>query len=182
MTRLTVPLALALLLAGCVAPVAVVPPRVVLAPEQRTLAQEIASTPALSSFSASLAASGDAQAAGAGPVTVFATANDAYARLAPGVAESLLAPENRDMLGRLVAYHLVEGKVDVAELRRRVAAGGGRALLPTLAGEPLVVTLTGDVPTLTDGDGDRAYLTGDEVVRPNGVLHVVNGFLAPALP
>ncbi|SFP48091.1 fasciclin domain-containing protein [Sphingomonas rubra] len=177
------PFALVLLAAGCVAPpVAVVPPPVVIAPEQRNLRQEIAATPTLSRFAAALAASGDARTAGSAAITVFATSDDAYARLAPGVAEALVAPENRDTLGRFVAYHLVEGRVDGAELRRRVAAGGGRALLPTLAGEPLAVTLTGDVVTLTDGDGDRAYLRTAESVRPNGVLHVVDGFLAPAMP
>lgn len=181
MTR-GLPFALALLLAGCVAPAVVAPPPVVLAPEQRTLAQEIAATPGLSRFAAALSTSGEARLAGAAPMTVFATDDDAYARLAPGVAEALLAPENRDTLGRFVAYHLIAGQIDVAELRRRVVAGGGRAVLPTLAGEALVVTLTGDVPTLTDADGDRAYLTGGELVRSNGVLHVVNGFLAPTVP
>lgn len=180
--RLRLVLVLPAILSACVAPVRVAPPPVVLAPEQRTLAQEIAATPGLSSFAAALAASGEMRAAGAGPVTVFATDDGAYARLAPGVAQALLAPENRDTLGRLVAYHLVEGRIDRAELRRRVAAGGGRAMLPTLAGEALTVTLTGDVPMLTDGDGDRAYLTGEETVRSNGVLHVVNGFLAPGMP
>ena len=175
-------LLLSLALAGCVAPPAVVPPPVVLAPEQRNLAQEIAATPQLSTFAAELAASGSAGPGGTAPLTVFAADDGAYARLAPGVAAALLAPENRDTLARLVRYHLVDGRVDAAELRRRVAAGGGRASLPTLAGEPLLVTLTGDTLTLTDADGDHAYLTAPEIVRLNGVLHVVNGVVAPTLP
>ncbi len=173
---------LALALAGCVAPSAVAPPPAVLAPEQRTLLQEIAATPRLATFATELAVSGDARAAGAAPVTIFAASDDAYARLAPGVAQSMLAPENHDTLSRFVAYHVVEGRLDAAELRRRVEAGGGRATLPTLAGEPLTVTLTADVLTLSDADGDRAYLMEPEVVRPNGVLHVVNGIVAPSIP
>jgi len=173
---------LALALAGCVAPSAVAPPPTVLAPEQRNLLQEIAATPRLATFATQLAASGEARASSLAPVTVFAASDDAYARLAPGVAESLLAPENRETLGRFVAYHLVEGSLDTAELRRRVAAGGGTASLTTLAGEPLTLTLTADVLTLADADGDRAYLTEPEVVRRNGVLHVVNGVVSPTLP
>lgn len=176
-------LAPVLAVAGCVAPSApVTPPPVAVPPELRTIAQEIAATPTLSRFAAGLAASGDTRAAAASPVTVFAADDAAYARLAPGVADALLAPENHDTLARFVAFHLVAGKLDVAELRRRVAAAGGRASLPTLAGEPLALTLTAGVPTLTDADGDVAYLSGDEIVRPNGVLHVVNGVIAPTLP
>ena len=173
---------LALALAGCVGaptPAPVAPPAVILAPEQRTLAQEVQATPALASFAAQLRASGSARLSAPAPVTVFAADEAAYARLAPGVAAALLQAENRALLTRFVDYHLVEGALDAAELRRRVAAGGGRATLPTLAGEPVTVTLTGDVLTLTDADGDRAYLTAAPVVRPNGVLHIVNGVIAP---
>lgn len=166
--------------AGCVAPAPPVARPAVVAPEQRTLAQEITATPTLTQFAAGLRASGMPRPAGAMPVTVLAMTDDAYARLAPGVAESLLAPENRAMLDRLVAYHLIDGAIDTDELRRRVAAGGGTAELATLAGEPLVVTLTGETPTLTNADGDHAYVTG-EVVRPNGVLLLLNGFLAPRM-
>lgn len=176
------PILLSLALAGCAVAPPVVPPPIVLAPEQRNLAQEIAATPRLSTFAAELTATGSTRLAAPEALTVFAADDGAYARLAPGVAAALLAPENRDTLNRLVDYHLVDGRFDAAELRRRVAAGGGRALLQTLAGEALVVTLTGDTLTLVDADGDRAYLTTPEVVRPNGVLHVVNGVVAPTRP
>lgn len=176
------PFALALLLAGCVAPSApVAPPAIVLAPDQRSVAQEIATQSRLTVYAGLLAAAGAGRMAAAAPVTVFVPDDDAFARLAPGVAESLGAHENRAMLTRLLAYDTVEGAITADTLRARVAAGGGRALLPTLAGEPLVVTLTGRTPTLTDVDGDRAYL-GDEIVRANGVIQVVNGVLAPTMP
>lgn len=175
-------LALPLALAACVgAPAPVAPPPVAVAPEQRTLAQEIAANPALASFAAQVRASGVARLSAPAPVTVFAADEAAHARLAPGVAAALLNLENRALVTRFVEYHLVEGAIDAAELRRRVAAGGGRAVLPTLAGEAVTVTLTGDMLTLTDADGDRAYVTGAPVVRPNGVLHVVNGVIAPTL-
>jgi uncharacterized surface protein with fasciclin (FAS1) repeats len=177
------PLALTLALAGCVAPTAspVAPPVTATAPERRSLAQEIAATPTLLHFAAGVRASGTPRLAAAQPVTVIAMTDDAYGRLAPEVPESLLAPDNHAMLVRLVDYHLVEGAIDRAELRRRVTAGGGTAELATLAGEPMVVTLTGDVPTLTNADGDHAFVT-DEIVRPNGVLLLTNGFLAPRMP
>jgi uncharacterized surface protein with fasciclin (FAS1) repeats len=171
-----------LALSACVgAPAPVTAPPVAITPEQRTLAQEVAVTPALVSFGAQLQASGNVALASLGPITVFAADDAAHARLAPGVAAALLEPDNRAMLKRFVDYHLVAGAIDATELRRRVAAGGGRASLPTLAGEVVSVTLTGDTLTLTDPDGDRAYLTGAQVVRPNGVLHIVNGVIAPSL-
>lgn len=157
------------------------PPAIVLAPAQRNLAQEIAAQSRLSTYAALLAVAGPGRMAAAGPVTVFIPDDAAFARLAPGVAGSLAAPENRAMLTRLIAYHTVDGAITADALRARVAAGGGRALLPTLAGEPLTVTLTGTVPTLTDADGDRAYVT-DQIVRPGGVIHIVNGVLAPTMP
>lgn len=173
------PFALALVIAGCVAPSALVaPPRIVLAPEQRTLAQEIAARPALSTYAGLLAAAGAGRLAGAAPVTVFVPDDAAFARLAADVPASLAAPENRALLARLLAYDTVEGAITADALRARVAAAGGTATLPTLAGETLTVTLTGTVPTLTDADGDRAYL-GEEIARTNGVIQVVNGVLAP---
>jgi uncharacterized surface protein with fasciclin (FAS1) repeats len=176
------PLALALLVAGCAAPSApVAPPAIVLAPAERTLAQEIAANPALATYAGLLAAAGAGRLAETAPVTVFVPDDAAFARLAPDVAGSLAAPENRAMLTRLLAYDMVEGAFTADTLRARVAAGGGRAVLPTLAGETLTVTLTGTTPTLTDADGDRAYL-GEQLVRPNGVIQIVNGVLAPTMP
>lgn len=169
------------LLGGCVAAIpVVVPPPIVLAPEQRTLAAEIATRPDLSIFAAQLTASGYAHLAAARPMTVFATQDDAYARLAPGVVPAMLTAENRPLLAKVVAYHIVPGALDPAELHRRVGAGNGRATLVTLAGDPLTVTLTGTTLTLTDVDGDVGYL-GTNVRRSNGVLYPVNGFLAPAV-
>lgn len=162
-------------------PAPVAPPPVVLAPEQRDLAQEIAATPALSAYAALLAVGDAGRLAGPGPVTVFAPDDGAVARLPAGVAALLTTVENRATLDRLLAYHVVDGAITADELRRRVAAGGGRAILPTLAGEPLTVTLTNGVPTLTDADGDRAYWQR-ETRRANGVLQIVNGVLAPTLP
>lgn len=176
-------LSLALALASCVAPTAppVAATALPAAPERRSLAQEVAATPTLLHFAAGIRASGTPRLAAAQAVTVIAMTDEAYGRLAPDVPESLLAPDNHALLVRLVDYHLVEGAIDRAELRRRVTAGGGTAELATLAGEPVVVTLTGDVPVLTNADGDHAFVTG-EVVRPNGVLLLTNGFLAPRLP
>jgi uncharacterized surface protein with fasciclin (FAS1) repeats len=92
----------------------------------------------------------------------------------------MLTVENRPLLTKVVAYHIVPGALDPVELRRRVAAGNGRATLVTLAGDPLVVTLTGTTLTLTDVDGDVGYV-GEDVRRPNGILYPVNGFLAPTV-
>jgi uncharacterized surface protein with fasciclin (FAS1) repeats len=61
-------------------------------------------------------------------------------------------------------------------------AGGGRATLTTLGGQPLTVTMTGDVVTLTSPTGNRSYVEAADVAQINGVIHVVNGVLIPSLP
>lgn len=176
--------ALTSLPAACVAPPSspVAPPPVAapLAPEQRTVAQEIAADPGLSIYAGLLAAAGPDRPAVPAPFTMFVPDDEAFGRLPGGVAADLATPTNRPMLLKLLAYHSVAGSMTAEELRRRVTAGGGSVVLPTLAGAPLMVTLTGTVPTLTDADGDQAFVE-DEAVRTDGVLQVVNGVLAPPL-
>lgn len=120
----------------------------------------------------------------AGPeaYTVFAPTEEAFGRLAPGTVEALVKPENRPALVKLVTLHVVAGRLSTAELGRRIATGGGRATLTSVAGEPLTLTMTGSIVTLTDGGGNRSYVEIADVRGQNGVMHVVNGVLVPRLP
>src|SRR6476661_7684496 len=73
----------------------------------------------------------------AGPFTVFAPTNDAFAMLPAGTVETLLKPENKGMLTTVLTYHVVAGKLDSKEIARLIKAGGGKATLKTVAGGTL---------------------------------------------
>src|SRR5689334_11493567 len=68
---------------------------------------------------------------GPGPFTVFAPTNEAFAKLPPGTVETLLNPENKDMLTKILTYHVVAGRLSAAELKKEIKAGHGQATLKT---------------------------------------------------
>ncbi|HEX8555785.1 MAG TPA: fasciclin domain-containing protein [Sphingomonas sp.] len=141
----------------------------------------VATLPSLSIFTNIQRTAGQLdRLSGPAPLTVFAATDNAFAGLAPGVPANLLAPENRPVLTRLAAYHLVSGRIDTAELRRQIAASG-TATLTTLAGDVLTVTTDGPALVLTDANENRCYIEVADVRLTNGVLHTINGVLIPAL-
>ena len=116
---------------------------------------------------------------GAGPFTVFAPTNDAFAALPAGTVESLLKPENKATLSRILTYHVVPGALDSATLKGRIAAGGGKAVLKTVAGETLTVTSNGDMFSVADQKGAVAHVTIPDVIQSNGVILVIDKVLLP---
>ena len=151
-------------------------------PVDRTIGAALAAAPPLGTLLRAVGAAGQAAALEATePVTLFAPSDEAFGRLAPGTLDALFKPENHDTLVKLLRLHLVAGRLSSAELVRRIAAGGGRATLTTLAGEVLTLGLTGSVITLTDGGGNRSYIETADVRQRNGVIHLVNGVLVPRL-
>jgi uncharacterized surface protein with fasciclin (FAS1) repeats len=147
-----------------------------------TIAANAAKAPNLTTFVKAMRAAGlDATLAGAGPYTLFAPTNDAFGRLAPGTVDTLLKPENKPSLVKLLNYVLVNGRITTADLRARISAGGGTASLATIEGDPLTVTLTGEVLTLTDVNGNKSYIQTGDVPQANGLIQVVNGVLIPNL-
>ncbi|WP_438827077.1 fasciclin domain-containing protein [Sphingomonas bacterium] len=118
---------------------------------------------------------------GPGPFTVFAPTNDAFGRLAPGTLDTLLKPANKATLTKVLTYHVIAGKLTLADLQAKVQAGGGTATLTTVAGQPLTVTYANNVVTLTDPAGNKSYVETPDVLQSNGVVHVVNGVLVPKL-
>ena len=181
--RVTVAPAIAVVDVAEPAPTAANPPvGGVALPIDRTIAANLAAAPPLATLGRAVAAADlAATLAGAGPYTLFAPTDEAFGRLAPGTVDALLKPENKGALVKLVTLHLVVGRLSSADLVRAIAAGGGHATLTSVAGEPLVLTLTGSVVTLTDGGGNRSYVEIADVRERNGVIHVVNGVLVPRL-
>ncbi len=117
---------------------------------------------------------------GPGPFTVFAPTNEAFKKLPPGTVESLVKPENKPTLTKILTYHVVPGRLSAQELADMVDKGGGKAMLKTVEGDGLTVMRKGNHHlTLTDDKGDVATITIADVFQSNGVIHVVNSVMMP---
>ena len=118
--------------------------------------------------------------ASAGPFTVFAPTNEAFAKLPAGTVDTLLKPENKDKLTAVLTYHVVPGHLTAKDLAGMVDDGGGKAMLKTVQGGDLTVQRRGSSHlTVTDAKGDVAQITIADVLQSNGVIHVVNKVLIP---
>jgi uncharacterized surface protein with fasciclin (FAS1) repeats len=116
---------------------------------------------------------------GPGPFTVFAPTNEAFAALPAGTVDTLIKPENKASLDKILTYHVVAGRLTANDLAAKVAAGGGRAELTTVEGEPLTVSKDGGSWAITDAKGNTAHVTIGDVMQSNGVIHVVDKVLMP---
>ena len=116
---------------------------------------------------------------GPGPFTVFAPTNEAFAKLPTGTVDTLLKPENKDQLVKILTYHVVAGKVSSKELVKLIKSGGGKAMLKTVAGGTLTASLQGSKVVLTDEKGGTATVTIADVYQSNGIIHVVDAVLLP---
>jgi uncharacterized surface protein with fasciclin (FAS1) repeats len=115
----------------------------------------------------------------AGPFTVFAPTNDAFAELPAGTVDSLLRPSQRAALSRILTYHVVPGQITAADLTTAVRVGGGSATLTTVEGGRLVATVRRGTLTLTDAAGNRIGVTAVDIPASNGLIHVLDGVLTP---
>jgi len=111
---------------------------------------------------------------GAGPFTVFAPTNAAFAKLPAGTVDTLLQPANKPMLTSVLTYHVVAGRHDAKSLMAKARAGSGKAELKTVSGEALWVTLKDNKLSLQDGKGKSAAITTADVFQSNGVIHVID--------
>jgi uncharacterized surface protein with fasciclin (FAS1) repeats len=116
---------------------------------------------------------------GAGPFTVFAPTNAAFAALPAGTVETLLKPENKSTLDKILTYHVVPGRLDSRMLDQQIAMGGGKAVLKTVQGEPLTLQGSGTTLIVTDEKGGTAHITIADVYQSNGVIQVVDRVLMP---
>ena len=117
---------------------------------------------------------------GPGPFTVFAPTDEAFAKLPAGTVNTLVMPENKPMLTKILTYHVVSGRYTASDLMKLVKDGGGTATLTTVQGEPLTVTQSGRHLMVTDAKGDVAKVTIGDVIQSNGVIHVVDTVLMPS--
>ena len=116
---------------------------------------------------------------GPGPFTVFAPTNEAFAKLPAGTVDTLLKPENKDTLVKILTYHVVPGKLTAADLKKQIKAGGGKAMLKTVSGGTLTASMHGSGIMLTDEKGGTAMVTIANVMQSNGVIHVIDSVVQP---
>jgi uncharacterized surface protein with fasciclin (FAS1) repeats len=117
---------------------------------------------------------------GPGPFTVFAPTNAAFDALPDGTVDTLLKPEMKGDLTKVLTYHVVPGNLDAAALAAQIQAGNGEAMLATVQGESLTAKAGGPGGiTLTDAKGNVANVTIADVRQSNGVIHVIDTVLMP---
>jgi uncharacterized surface protein with fasciclin (FAS1) repeats len=117
---------------------------------------------------------------GPGPFTVFAPTDAAFAKLPAGTVDNLLKPGNKDMLVKVLTYHVVPGRMIALNLMKTVKEGEGTAKLKTVAGEDIWVKQAGPGKlTITDSKGNVAMVTIADVLQSNGVIHVIDTVLLP---
>lgn len=114
-----------------------------------------------------------------GPFTVFAPVNDAFAALPAGTVDTLLLPENKATLTKVLTAHVVAGDLKAADLIALAAANGGTATLTTVSGDTLTFAVEGGAAVVTDESGGKATVTIADVDQSNGVIHVVDKVLLP---
>ena len=104
---------------------------------------------------------------GAGPFTVFAPTDEAFAKLPKGTVEDLLKPENKAKLTAVLTYHVVPGKVmaaDVVKVKEAKTVQGGAIKVSTMGGQVMV---------------DKAHVVKTDIAASNGVIHVIDTVLMP---
>lgn len=115
-----------------------------------------------------------------GPFTVFAPVNDAFAALPAGTVDSLLQPENKDMLTKVLTAHVVAGKLSGEDIMRRARnSADGFFHMQTVSGDALSAQVKGRNLYLIDESGNAAKVTIADVNQSNGVIHVVDAVLVP---
>jgi uncharacterized surface protein with fasciclin (FAS1) repeats len=117
---------------------------------------------------------------GKGPFTVFAPTNSAFDALPAGTVDTVLKPENKALLTKVLTYHVVARKLDSKAIMKAIKKGNGKATLTTVSGDTLTASMNGNTLILTDEKGGVSRVTIADVRQSNGVIHVVDTVLMPS--
>jgi uncharacterized surface protein with fasciclin (FAS1) repeats len=118
---------------------------------------------------------------GEGPFTVFAPTNDAFAKLPAGTVETLLLPENKDQLTKILTCHVVAANAMASDIVGMIEADGGMHKIGTVGGCEFTASMADGMVQITDGMGNVATVTIADVKQSNGVIHVIDTVLLPAM-
>jgi uncharacterized surface protein with fasciclin (FAS1) repeats len=114
-----------------------------------------------------------------GPFTVFAPTNEAFDKLPAGTVGMLVKPENKEMLTKILTYHVLAGKFDSKAIAGRIRKGHGSANFKTVSGGTLTASMSGNDLILRDEKGGSSRVSTANVYQLNGVIHVVDSVLMP---
>lgn len=144
------------------------------------IAVNASTAPNLTTLVAAVKAAGLVETlASPGPFTVFAPTNTAFEKLPLGTVGTLVKPENKATLTKILSYHVVAGKLTSTDIVAAITAGGGTATLTTVAGAKLSARLSGNSVIITDANGGQSAVTTVDVMQSNGVVHVIDSVLLP---
>jgi uncharacterized surface protein with fasciclin (FAS1) repeats len=116
---------------------------------------------------------------GAGPFTVFAPTNAAFAKLPKGTLDNLLKPENKATLAKILTYHVVAGNLDAAAVLKAIKDGKGSVRLKAVSGGILTASLRNGKVILTDEKGGISNVTATNLKAGNGIVHVIDAVVMP---
>jgi uncharacterized surface protein with fasciclin (FAS1) repeats len=114
-----------------------------------------------------------------GPFTVFAPTNAAFGKLPAGTVETLLKPENKTQLAKILTYHVVSGNLDAAAVMAAIKTGNGKVVLTMVSGGKLTASIDMGKVKLTDENGGVSYVTATDLKGSNGVIHVIDSVVLP---
>jgi uncharacterized surface protein with fasciclin (FAS1) repeats len=147
-----------------------------------TIAENAPNAPNLTTLVAAVKAAGLVETlAGPGPFTVFAPTNEAFEALPDGTVEGLLLPENKDQLTHILTYHVVSANATADAAMQMIMDDGGAHEVTTVSGDTLTLKMDGDHVTVTDESGNTAMVTQADVLQSNGVVHIIDKVLMPAM-
>lgn len=117
---------------------------------------------------------------GKGPFTVFAPTDAAFGRLPAGTVETLVKPQNKETLTKILTYHVVAGNWDYKAITKAIKDGKGKAAIRTVSGGTLWAMMNGDHNiVLKDSKGSIANISTYDVTQSNGVIHVIDRVVMP---
>ncbi|MFC5282290.1 fasciclin domain-containing protein [Pedobacter alpinus] len=115
----------------------------------------------------------------AGPFTVFAPTNAAFDKLPEGTVATLVKPENKATLTKILTYHVLAGRFSAADVMAAIKKGDGKATFTTVQGGKLYASVDDGKVKLWDENGGTAYVTIADVNQKNGVIHVIDSVVTP---
>ncbi len=148
----------------------------------RTIVQNASEASNLTTLVSAVQAAGLVQTlSGPGPFTVFAPTNTAFEAVPAATRASLMAPANKAMLSSVLTYHVVPGRLTAANLMQRIRDGNGTATLTTVQGGALTLRMMGNRVMISGMNGSSAHVSQADVMQSNGIVHVIDGVLTPAM-
>ena len=150
--------------------------------QSKPIAANASAAPNLTTLVAAVKAAGLVDTlAGPGPLTVFAPTNAAFDKLPAGTVETLVKPENKDMLTHILTCHVASGVITAENIVKTIEMGKGRATIETLGGCNLTATMKDGKVMLTDPKGDVATVEVANVKQSNGMVHVIDTVMQPKM-